>query len=436
MGRSYLIHKATIVTTYHVLADINAAYVSFCTLFNPHLKNKPCGVLSSNQGNVVARNQNIKDLGVKMGAPAFSVRSLVASQGGHLWGSNFTFFGDMSDRFHLELEELIISPERYSVDEAFGLLDTECMTDIKSYTGHIQKTIKQNLGLEIGVGVGRTKTLAKLANWFCKEKRFKHITNGVAVIDTIERENWVLKHVFVNDIWGVGAKTTLKLEGHGITTGLDLRDADLKQMRSLYGVTLERTILELRGINAITLKGYDSVREQICVSRSMGIIVTKLSTLKASLSSHVNDASYKLRQQGSYCKRMTIFIATNSFNKSEQQYNNSLSIEFPRSTNSTTILTKYALFVLEQVFKEGFNYRKTGVVLSELSDIENIQPDLFDGDDNGSPFIDEALDKINAKFGKGVIRLACEHTLTKWKPKDDLAPPSYTTNIMEIPTAR
>jgi len=425
------------MTTYYVLADINAAYVSFCTLFNPHLRNKPLGVLSSNQGNVIARNQRIKDLGVKMADPAFSVKPLVTKHGGHLWGSNFTFFGDMSNRFHTELEELIISPERYSVDEAFGELDTNCMPDLKIYATHIQTTIKQNLGLDIGVGVGRTKTLAKLANWFCKEKKWHDITNGVAVLDTIEKENWVLNRVPVNDIWGCGKKTTEKLDRQAIRTGISLRDSDLKQMQSKYGVSLERTILELRGINAINLKSSDARREQICVSRSMGIVVTQLPLLKESLASHVKDAAFKLRKQSSWCRKITVFIGTNSFKKKDSQYHQSLSIELPRSTQSTVILSKYALFVLERLYKKGFNYRKTGIVLSQLEAVQEIQPDLFSIEEEDSfPVIDDALDQINAKFGSGSIILASEGFSKTWKPKDNLAPPSYTTNLFELPTTR
>ncbi len=425
------------MATYYVLADINEAYVSFCTLFNPHLINKPVGVLSSNQGNVIARNQLFKDLGVKMADPAYLAKPIVQRHNGHLFGTNFTLFGDMSNRFHMELEELLISPERYSVDESFGKIDTNCMPDVKAYATHIQSTIKQNIGLEIGVGVGRSKTLAKLANWFCKAKKWQHITHGVAVLDTLEKENWVLNRIPVSDIWGCGKKTSDKLIKHGINTGLDLRDSDLKRLKNLCGITLERTVLELRGINAIDLKAGDAAREQICVSRSMGIVVTELSVLNESLSSHVKDAAFKLRKQGSWCKRLTVFVGTNPFKKSDLQYHNSLSIELPRSTQSTAILTKYALFVLERAFKEGVNYRKTGVVLSKLEESQERQPDLFSSEDPSTfPLMDDTLDKINTKFGKSLIQLASEGFSKRWKPRDDLAPPSYTTNLKDLPSAK
>jgi DNA polymerase V len=425
------------MAVYYVLADINAAFVGFITMFEPALKNKPCGVLSSNQGNVIARNQQLKDLNIEMGAPTFSAQPLVDKAGGHLFGSNFTLFGDMSARFHHELSELIIDPEIYSVDESFGKLDTECMPDLKAYATHIQSTIKKNIGLDIGIGVGRSKSLAKLASWFCKEKQWKHITHGITVLDTIERENWVLKRVKANQIWGIGNKTTQKLEQQAILTGIDLRDSDLKLMQRKFGVTVERTILELRGVDAITLKSSDDVRQQICVSKSMGIVITQLSLLKESLASHVKDAAFKLRKQGSWCKVVTVFIGTNPFNSADAQYHKSLAIELPRATQSTTILTNYAIFVLEKLFIEGFNYRKTGVVLSNLDETQQRQKDLFsESDGEESPHIDDAIDKINFRFGKGSIRLATEGFNRSWRPKDNLAPPSYTTSLNDIPTVK
>jgi DNA polymerase V len=280
------------MATYYILADINAAYVSFCAMFNPQLKNRPMGVLSSNQGNVIARNQELKNLGVKMAAAAYEVKPIVNLHGGHLWGSNFTLFGDMSERFHTELEFLIIDACRYSVDEAFGLLDTSCMldtismSDLKAYATHIQSTIKQNLGLDIGVGVGRTKTLAKVASWASKQKKWSSVTKGVVVLDSEEKEQWVLSRIGVNQVWGCGAKTTVKLESHNILNGMNLRDSDLKFMQQKYGVLLEKTILELRGINAIELADMGEARQQICVSRSMGVTVESLSILNSAISSH------------------------------------------------------------------------------------------------------------------------------------------------------
>jgi DNA polymerase V len=437
MGGCYLIYKTTLMSIYWVLADINGAYVSFCTLFNPHLKGKPIGVLSSNQGNVIARNQEIKDLGVRMGEPAFRVKSLIEKNNGKFYGSNFTLFGDMSQRFHEELEMLIIDSNRYSVDEAFGNLDTNCMPNLKEYGTYIQSTIRKNLGLEIGIGIGRTKTLSKLASWASKLKKWKSTTNGVVVLDSIEKETWALERVPVNDIWGCGTKTTTKLSSQGICTGKDLRDSDLKMMQSRFGVVIERTILELRGINAVELKDYDDPRQQICVSRTMGSIVTDLNTLSSSLSSHTKEAAIKLRRQKSWCRSVTVFIATNPFKPNDAQYQKTLSIELPQSTQSTIVLTKYAQFVLLKLFKQGYNYRKIGVLLSKLEASQEIQGDLFsDSKDEINPIIDTAVDRINEKFGRNTIKLASEGYNTNWKPKEDLAPPSYTTNINELPTAK
>lgn len=421
---------------YYVLVDLNAAYVGFVALFNPQLTGRPLGVLSSNQGNVIARNQQIKDLGVKMADPAFTVKPLIKKHGGHLWGSNFTLFGDMSNRFHTELEAMVIEPVRYSVDEGFGFLDTNCMGDLKEYSTLIKQTILKNIGLEVSVGVGRTKTLAKVASWLSKEKKWKETTKGIVVLDSLEKENWVLQRMPVSDVWGCGPKTTAKLDRHAIRTAMTLRDSDLKFMQSKYGVVIERTILELRGVNAIDLKSSSEPREQICVSQSMGIEVQDLSVLMSSLSSHVKEAALKLRRQHSWCRKITVFIGTNAFKSTEPQYHQNLSIELPQATQSTIILTKYALFVLERVFIEGYSYRKTGIVLSQLDVVKEKQGDLFSADfDSDTSIIDNVSDTINSKFGKDTIKLGSEGFSQAWKPRDELAPPSYTTDINEIPTA-
>lgn len=424
------------MATYWILADINAAYVSFCALFNPQLRGTALGVLSSNQGNIIARNQDLKNLGVKMADPAFMVKPLIEKHGGHLWGSNFTLFGDMSERFHNELELLVIDPIRYSVDESFATLDTNCMPDLKAYATFIQSTIKQNLGLEIGIGIGRTKTLAKLASAASKNKKWIKVTKGIVVLDTVEKETWLLQRSHAKEIWGCGSKTTSKLDRQAIRTGLSLRDSDLKFMQSKYGVTIERTILELRGVDAIDLKSSNEPREQICVSKSMGIIVRTLSVLNSALSSHSKEAALKLRRQKSWCRKITIFIGTNHFKTNEPQYHQSMSISLPSATQSTAVLTKYALFVLNKLFRPGFNYRKVGIVLSQIDSSKETQGDLFSHEEADEiSNIDKSVDSINARFGKNTIRLASEGFNRDWRPKDDLAPPSYTTNIDDLPTA-
>lgn len=431
-------------TKYWVLCDINAAFVAFCELFNPHLKGRPLGVLSSNQGNVIARNTALKDLGVKMTDPAFSAEPLVKEHGGHLWGSNFSLFGDMSNRFHTELEYLLIDPERYSVDEAFGRLDLTCMEDLKRYSQQIQRTIRQNLGLPIGVGVGRTRTLSKAANWASKERKWKTQTGGIAVLDTQEKEDWLLARMPIGEVWGIGRKTARKLDQQGIRTALQLRQSDLKSMQKKYAVTVERTILELRGIDAIELKDVTEPRQQINVSRSMGIPVTELAVLQQALSSHANNAAYKLRLQGSWCSKITVYLTTNPFKTDQPQYSNSLDIKLPRATQSTQVITQYADFLLEKLFLRGFIYRKTGIVLSQLTEQAEIQGDLFAFEPemgNGAPRkgneepINRAFDLINRKFGRGAIRLAAEGFNKEWRPKDSLAPPSYTTDWNALPIA-
>jgi DNA polymerase V len=244
------------------------------------------------------------------------------------------------------------------------------------------------------------------------------------------------KRCHTKDIWGCGTKTTSKLDKQAIRTGLSLRDSDLKFMQSKYGSVIGRTILELRGIDAINLKSSDEPREQICVSKSMGIIVRTLSVLNSALSSHSKEAALKLRRQKSWCRKITVFIGTNHFKYNEPQYHQSMSISLPSATQSTTVLTRYALFVLKKLFRPGFNYRKIGIVLSQIDSSKETQGDLFSHEKADEiSNIDKSVDSINARFGNNTIKLASEGFNRDWRPKDDLAPPSYTTNIDELPTA-
>lgn len=423
-----------------VLCDINAAYVSFCQLFNPQydLEKAPLGVLSSNQGNVVARNQAIKDLGVKMGEPAFKIKEKVALSGGYLWGSNFNLFGDLSNRFHTELEFFLFDSIRYSVDEAFGRVDPNYIKDIKSYGLRIQKTLKKNLGIGCGIGISHTMTLAKLASHCAKNQRWRDKTQGVVVLDSQYKIDWALQHTNIEDIWGVGERTKAKLNELGIYTGLQLKEADITWIKRQFNVVLARTVEELRGSSAILLSDINESRKRICVSQSMGKVVTNLNELTEALTSHCTRAAFKLRRFKSYTSSVTVFIHTNSFSGSSAQYHKTQTIKLPKPTSDTTTLLTYTLFVLKQIYRDGYKYKKSGVIFDSLINEEDMQQlDLFN---DVKPLSvtnkTQVLDAINARFGKSAIKFGSEGFEQHWLPKDDLAPKSYTTVLSEIPIAK
>lgn len=422
-----------------VLCDINAAYVSFIQLFNPQydINSTPLGVLSSNQGNIIARNQPMKALGIKMGEPHFRIKELIQSSNGHVWGSNFTLFGDMSNRFHTELEELMFDCHRYSIDESFGRIDSTMAPNPKSYALHIKNTLAKNLGIGVGVGVAHTKTLAKLASHAAKLNEWKAKTNGVAVLDTPLKVDWVLQRVKTRDFWGVGSKTAEKLSSLGITSGLELKNFNVVEAKRKFGVVLSRTIQELNGVNAVELKDLNEGRDSICVSKSMGKLVSDLNELKSALSSHVSTGAGKLRRFELFTNSMTIFVSTDVFRSSQPQLSKSIQVNLPFHCADCDVLIKYAMFGLRQIYQEGYLFKKVGVIFNQLlSKNDHQQLNLFV--DSGISNVNKKTtvsDEINSKFGNNVIRFGVQGFKQAWKPKDDLAPKSYTTNLKELPVA-
>ncbi|WP_288987677.1 Y-family DNA polymerase [uncultured Pseudoalteromonas sp.] len=422
-----------------VLCDIDAAYVSFIQLFNPQfdIATTPLAVLSSNQGNVVARNQPVKDLGVKMGEPAHEALPKINRHKGHVWGSNFELFGDMSGRFHNEVANFVNDPIRYSVDESFGLLDVNYTKDIKGHVLKMQQTLKRNLGLSCGIGVSRTKTLAKLASHCAKQRKWRAKTHGVVVLDTQEKIEWALARVKVDEIWGVGKKTAEKLNAQGVVTGLDLKRLDVNLAKQQFTVVLARTIEELNSRESIELKDINSARDRLCVSQSMGIHVTDLNTLKEAMTSHVTNAAIKLRRFKSYTSQITVFMNTDVFRKGHAQHTPSLTVTLPYHTADTEVLVKYALFGLQRMYREGYKYKKVGVILERLVKAQDHQQlNLFEDTKKLEVSIKTKVsDEINERFGAGAIRLGSQGFKAVWRPKDDLAPKNYTTAIGDIPTA-
>lgn len=423
----------------YVLCDINAAYVAFIQSFNPQfdINKTPLGVLSSNQGNIIARNEPLKSLGVKMGEPAFKVQHLLKKNGAHLWGSNFELFGDMSLRFHSEVEHFFLESCRYSVDENLGLIHCDTSEKLKDYGLLIKKTLKKNLGLMCGVGIGKTKTLAKLASHCAKQPKWLSQTNGVAVLDTETKIDWALSRVELKSIWGVGSKTANKLNDLGITNGLQLKQLDINYVKRFFGVVLARTVQELNGVNAIELNDLYAGRDRICVSQSMGTHVGELGIIKEAVANHITAASIKLRGFNLYASAITVFINTDQFREDHNQYSNSLQINLPSPCADTSVLLKYALFAVEKIYKDGYKFKKTGVILERfISDEDMHQNNLFSQNEKLEVNKQtKVTDEINKKFGGNTIKFGVNGFNQTWRPKDNLAPKSYTTRIKDIPTA-
>ncbi|MEQ1815537.1 MAG: Y-family DNA polymerase [Nitrosomonas sp.] len=358
------------------LIDVNNFYVSCERVFNPKLEDKPVVVLSNNDGCAVARSNEVKALGVKMGQPWFQLKDLAKKHGIIAYSSNYTLYADMSNRVMSILAVFSPNQEIYSIDECFLDLTGFIKQNQILYGQHIRQRIKQWTGLPVCVGIGSTKTLAKLANHIAKKNpEF----NGVCDLNAMslwQQDEWFRK-IEVGEIWGIGRRLAPKLQEIGIKTVLDLKTASPSQLRARFSVVMEKTIREINGTACIELEEINSPKKQIVSSRSFGMPVSDLASIEESVSLYISRAAEKLRRQQSYAGAVHVSIRTSPFNEKDPYYANSMTISLPRQTDDTRLLTRVALWGLRRIYRRGYQYQKAGVMLSELVSRQYRQLDLF-----------------------------------------------------------
>jgi DNA polymerase V len=415
------------------LIDCNNFYVSCERVFNPALEGKPVLVLSNNDGCVVARSQEVKDLGVKMGVPWFQIQGLAKRHKIIAFSSNYTLYADMSNRVMRVLAGFSPRQEVYSIDECF--LDLDGFKDADKYGQRIRSTVKRLLGLPVCVGIGATKTLAKLASHVAKKR-----LGFAGVCDFNALEPIALERLFseikVGEVWGVGSRTGKRLAELGIHTVLDLRRA--RSIRKQFSVVLERTVRELNGESCLPLEEVAPPKKQMMCSRSFGASVFSLEELGQAIISHVTRVAEKLRQQGSVAALVYAFIQTSPFVEKESQYSGGLLVPLPMPTDDTRLLIGAALAGLRKIYRPGFAYRKAGVLLCDLLPADKQQMSLFDDveADLRSGSLMRAIDGINGTMGSGMIRFLGEGLDKQWQARSERKTPSYTTRIDDIPVAR
>ena len=418
------------------LVDVNNFYVSCERVFKPSLENTPVVVLSNNDGCAVARSNEVKSLGVKMGMPWFKMKDLARQHGIQAYSSNYALYGDMSNRVTSILRDYSPDLEVYSIDESFLRIETVAHL----YGGAIpmgqqmRHRIKQWTGLPVCVGVGPTKTLAKFANHLAKKN---DVFNGVCDLHAMtrpERLEWMWG-VEVGEVWGVGSRIRKRLAGMGVDTVLDLRNASPKQMRAQFGVVMERTCNELRGISCLELEDVMPPKQQIMSSRSFGAPVETIEELRESVASYLASAAEKLRRQNSVAGAVYVFVLTNRFKEDEPQYNAGITVPMDDATDDTLALTSAALRGLAAIFRPGFRYKKTGVMLTLLSDKGARQATLFDDPvaREKSEKLMEAMDAINREFGRGTLRSGASGIVQRWAMRAENRSPRYTTRWDELP---
>jgi DNA polymerase V len=427
--------EAAVSASQFALVDVNNFYVSCERIFKPRLEGTPIVVLSNNDGCAVARSNEVKALGVKMGTPWFKMKDLAREQGILAFSSNYALYGDMSNRVVQILRDYSPDTEVYSIDESFLRIETVAHL----YGGAVEmgqqmrQRIKQWTGLPVCVGVGPSKTLAKFANHLAKKNPEFEGVCDLHVIPRAERLRW-MSSIDVGEVWGVGGRIARRLNEMDIHTVLDLRNASPKEMRRHFGVVLERTCNELRGISCLALDDIEQPKQQIMSSRSFGRPVETIEELRESIASYVARAAEKLRRQQSVSAAVYVFIQTNRFNKDEQ-YHAGLTVPLHEPTDNTLTLTAAALAGLEVMYRSGYRYKKAGVMLTLLSDKKGRQMSIFDdvAGAQRSTKLMHALDMINRDYGHGTVRSGVSGFAQRWAMRNENRSPRYTTRWDELP---
>lgn len=416
------------------LVDVNNFYASCERVFNPSLAGKPLAILSNNDGCVIARSAELKALGVKMGVPWFQLKETAERDGIIAISSNYALYQDMSNRVMEIIGQFSPLQEIYSIDESW--LDLTGMP-----TRHIdiaqamRERIRQWTGLPVCVGIGPSKTLAKLANHTAKKKLMDD--TGVCDLNQLQEQDLcaLLDQIEISDIWGIGRRLVPQLNELGIHTALDMRRADPEFIRQQFNVVLEKTVRELRGHACQDLEESIPDRQQIITSRSFGCPVTDKQSLAEALTKYVSKAAEKLRMQQGYTGVISVFIRTSPFGDGAK-YSGSQSVRFPCPINDTMQMTKTALLVLDRIYRPGFKYQKAGVMIGEIVPEGGQQNDLFGFADNKTAKLMKTLDQVNGKWGRDVLRLASQGYMQPWVMKQDHKSRSFTTNWHDIIIAR
>ena len=418
------------------LADCNSFFCSVEKAFHPGLRGKPVCVLSSNDGNIVALTPEAKKIGIKRGDPVFKVRDLISRHDVQLFSTNMTLYAAMSRRVTNMLRMRIHHIENYSIDESFCCLDGyERFYDMENFMREIVEKVRLWTEIPMSVGIAPSKTLAKIGSKFAKQYKGYR---SVCMIDTEEKRRKALAAVELSDVWGIGRRTLKKLAYYGIQTPLAFADKSENWVRSRFTLPMIRTWKELNGVDCIDTTEVIA-KQTICTSRSFGNMVTKLEDLKASVAHFAGACANKLRGQASLCRSITVFIATNRFREDLPQYNNILTHTLPIATADTLEITHTAIMILQELYRPGIYYKKSGVILGDISSEKAVAQNLFDHISNRSERhqLMHFIDNINQRYGAKTILLGIEGIgKQKWTSKCEQRTPNYLTDINEIMTIK
>ncbi len=416
----------------YALIDCNNFFASCERLFRPDLYNKPIVVLSNNDGCAIARSNEAKALGIKMGEPYFKLKDLCQKEGVSVFSSNYTLYGDLSNRVMSVIADSWQELEVYSIDEAF--IDIKKIPETLQYNFcyDLQKRILKEVGIPTTIGIGKTKTLAKLANHIAK-KELK-----IPVFSINSQEHW-FDIVAISEIWGVGRQYAVRLNAQNLKTVRDLANQNPHLIRKNYNVVLMRIVLELQGIDCLGLED-DMPKKSMVSAKSFGEMQTDLAVIEQALSSYVHRVVEKMRKQYSKAIRIQVFLMSNRFRKDLAQYNNSMEYQFIHPTDDLSIITKAAKGGLRQIYRPEICYKKVGFGILEMMDKNQTQQDLFNPVDESaierSDKVMTVMETINKKYGAKCVHLAAAGFKVPWKMRAERCSPSYTTKWKDLPIVR
>ena len=414
------------------LIDCNSFYVSCERLFKPSLIKKPVIVLSNNDGCIISRSSEAKDLGIKMGEPYFKAKKIITKSNVHVFSSNYSLYGDISRRVMKTLKHFAPEMEIYSIDEAFLNLSIVPDNEILQFGKKIRDTVLRWVGIPTSIGIATTKTLSKIANHIAKKEK-----SGVVSLVNKKNIDRILEKIEIRDVWGVGRQLSKFYINNGIFNANQLKNISNNWIKKNSNVLGSRTAMELRGASCISLEITQSKRKSCCVSRSFGKKVERLQELKESITNHCLNAAEKIRSESLLTKSITIFIRTSPFQKMEIHYSNSKTIDFPIATDNSIEIVKSAILGLKLIFKKGYKYQKSGIILSGLCESKSYNDNLFSSTkDKWTKNLMRSIDYTNFRYGRSTLSLAVALSNKKWKTKRQHSSKIDTANFDCLPIVK
>ena len=416
------------------LADCNNFFASCERVFRPDLQNKPVIVLSSNDGCVIARSNEAKALGIKMGVPYFKIRDIVTNSNVEVFSTNMALYGDMSQRVRWVLEEFSPAIEVYSIDEAFLDLRGLQNIDFDEYAKNISKRCMRMTSIPVSVGIAPTKTLAKIASKLCKQ--YPKLRGGCYMhrLEDIEK---VLRRYPIEDVWGIGRKTAPKLKAMGVNTAFDYTQLSEIVVRNIIGITGVRIWKELQSIPCIEFEDGFEAKQSICVSRSFSSEIYDIKELQEQIANFASSLAEKLRNQNSVACELSVFAYTNRFKQTERQMYGNRLVQMQTPTNDQRVIVNMAITALKELFCNGFGYKKAGVIATRIIPSNSFMHSLFEDTDalERENRLTSVVDSLNRTFGNGALKLAVQGS-GKIKTSSEKQSPHYTTLWSDIPIVK